>query len=241
LYISFGGGSNVKLDVDEVEDYSGYFPGKVFNVFYSGCTAVSVVSDVGQITKLEGNVPEEKEETLQFVYEKTKSLDFHPIGTVEEIYSSMDHSFSMDGRVVSFPVPVFGIVKVRYTTSADKYGFDFTASEKLCLNDKPPAALIVFQCSDQRSTKTVSNWYCNRKTITARIVDACTGDPVPNANITVDGVDKGQADESGLITLHDMVEGDHNIKITADGYVDSDADTLANDTFTVTYDADELD
>jgi hypothetical protein len=65
-------------------------------------------------------------------------------------------------------------------------------------------------------------------------VDACTGDPVEGASVTVDGQLMGTTDAEGVISCGMMLSGsEHTLVITATGYIDSEADTLCNDTFTV--------
>ena len=69
--------------------------------------------------------------------------------------------------------------------------------------------------------------------ITINVKDYATEITIEGATIYVDGSWKGATDAEGNITLKDIAVGDHTIKITKNGYLDSDLDDLANDTFTV--------
>ena len=65
------------------------------------------------------------------------------------------------------------------------------------------------------------------------VKDFATEVIIPGASVYVDGSFKGYTNEDGEITLYGISVGDHAIKLLATGYLDSDEDALANDTFTV--------
>ncbi len=64
---------------------------------------------------------------------------------------------------------------------------------------------------------------------TLQVRDYCTDEPIPNANITIDGV-AYTADANGYVVLGEMTTGQTlPMTITATGYHDTDVDTLNND------------
>jgi hypothetical protein len=65
------------------------------------------------------------------------------------------------------------------------------------------------------------------------VKDFATEVVIPGASVYVDGSYKGYTNDDGEITLYSLSVGDHAIKLLANGYLDSDEDALANDTFTV--------
>jgi len=69
--------------------------------------------------------------------------------------------------------------------------------------------------------------------ITINVKDYATEVAVESAMIYIDEVYAGTSDVDGNLTIDNIAIGDHNIKLTKTGYIDSDLDDLANDTFTV--------
>jgi hypothetical protein len=70
--------------------------------------------------------------------------------------------------------------------------------------------------------------------VTITITDACESQPVVGAQVTVDGVlIETVSGEDGKIHLGILTKGEHNIVVTAPGYVSSANDSLSNDSITV--------
>jgi hypothetical protein len=72
--------------------------------------------------------------------------------------------------------------------------------------------------------------------ITIQVKDFATEVVVVGAAVIIDGRWIGTTDDQGLLNVIGIRVGDHSIRIQASGYLDSDEDELANDTFTVTAD-----
>ncbi len=68
--------------------------------------------------------------------------------------------------------------------------------------------------------------------ITIRVSDNNSGDPVSGAQIYIDGTPKGATNGDGILVTR-ATPGQHPIKITHSEYIDSDEDSLSNDTITV--------
>ena len=69
--------------------------------------------------------------------------------------------------------------------------------------------------------------------ITITVKDYVSDIPVEEASIYIDGSYVGKTDSSGVLNVMAVTVGNHTIKMTADGYVDSIVDDLDNDNFTV--------
>lgn len=69
--------------------------------------------------------------------------------------------------------------------------------------------------------------------ITITVKDYITDAAVSGASVYIDGTLKGTTDTEGNLNISSIAVGEHTIKITKSGYENSDIDTLANDTFTV--------
>lgn len=66
-------------------------------------------------------------------------------------------------------------------------------------------------------------------TVDITVVDYCTGDPIPGARVET-SYGGGTADAQGRVTIGPMPKGARlSLRASADGYMDSSADTLRND------------
>lgn len=70
--------------------------------------------------------------------------------------------------------------------------------------------------------------------ITIKSQDYSSGVPIAGDAVTIDGEYVGVTDASGEIAVSGIAVGSHTIAFSKSGYKDSDADSLANDTFEVT-------
>lgn len=69
--------------------------------------------------------------------------------------------------------------------------------------------------------------------VTLTFVDACTGAPIPEATVEVDGVLKGETDAEGVIVIGTMTRGFHTVRASATQYIDTNLDSLDNEEFFV--------
>lgn len=72
-----------------------------------------------------------------------------------------------------------------------------------------------------------------QKSITVTVEDYATDADIEDVSVWLDSIYKGLTNASGELNIDDVPVGDHTIKMTKTGYVDSDQDDLSNDTFTV--------
>ena len=71
------------------------------------------------------------------------------------------------------------------------------------------------------------------KNLVLVVKDFATEVAVQGASVYADGSYRGYTNSDGELYLYNIAIGDHTIKLIAAGYLDSDEDELANDTFTV--------
>lgn len=71
------------------------------------------------------------------------------------------------------------------------------------------------------------------KDIVLNIKDYTTEVNVSNVEVYVDNIYRGNTDGNGNINIHFIQVGDHSLRLSCDGYLDSDEDDLSNSTFTV--------
>jgi hypothetical protein len=162
---------------------------------------------------------------------ETRKLLFTSGTTVVKIagYNSLDFSkpFSI-GRVCYKSNYIVGNASVPKGYAATNYYVYLQKKQRVGSDGKliDPEFLSI--------SKTVSNPIVGTKDIAILVKDFATDVVIPNAHIVIDGNWGGMTDENGLLTLKSVTVGDHKIVITATGYLNSDEDELANDTFTIT-------
>jgi len=71
------------------------------------------------------------------------------------------------------------------------------------------------------------------KNVTLKIVNRHTDAGIAGAEVTVDGTLMGTTDGDGRIFLGTLLQGTHTLFLRAGGFIDSDEDDLANDSFEV--------
>jgi hypothetical protein len=90
-------------------------------------------------------------------------------------------------------------------------------------------------CGDLLSVSTTVTSMENAvfRDVTINIKDYTSDVAVGDVEVYIDDVFRGTTDPFGNITLQDLQTGDHTLRFVASGYMASDEDELANDTFTV--------
>ena len=225
------GGGSIQLEDDQ--DYLGSYEGFYFKVIASS-PDYQLLHDFGDIKKIQKDATEVIEETIAIPREKSAQLSSVPLDGVQVVWSNLPSNFTLNQDTISFPNLQIGSMKVKYTRKFDRYNFDFLASEKQ--DGGPPQAVIVGTLGDDQDHLVYENM--GYKGITIRIVDACTGDPVNQATVTVDGMNELVTDADGKVELNAKL-GEHSLFVTAEGYINSDEDSLDNDSFMVKEDEDE--
>ncbi|MFA5049123.1 MAG: hypothetical protein WC516_08920 [Patescibacteria group bacterium] len=90
-------------------------------------------------------------------------------------------------------------------------------------------------CGDLLSVSTTVTSMENAvfRDVTINIKDYTSDVAVGDVEVYIDDVYRGTTDPLGNITLQDLQTGDHTLRLVASGYMSSDEDDLANETFTV--------
>jgi hypothetical protein len=133
------------------------------------------------------------------------------------------------GSRIILPDLTTGVLKVQYETSYDL--IDVTCSH--------PTYLLVSAESETLSGDFLVDFtdgYLTDiydKDVVMTVRDACSKETLPNASVYINGSFSGRTDSAGLIRLGSMKSGTYALRITRDGYTDTDKDTISNDYFTV--------
>ena len=93
---------------------------------------------------------------------------------------------------------------------------------------------IFSDCDRKTLSVTIAGAGSGARNVTINIKDYATEVDLETATIYVDGSYKGGTDSDGNVYISNVSVGDHTLRITKSGYLNSDLDDLANDTFTVT-------
>jgi len=67
------------------------------------------------------------------------------------------------------------------------------------------------------------------RNIAIRVVARDGGGALDNVSVYIDGLFRGITDADGIINIDGIMTGSHSLKLTRDGFVDSDLDNLYND------------
>jgi len=125
---------------------------------------------------------------------------------------------------------IYGIASVTYT-------YAYTSIKFLPINIGKQILLACRTCDESENCTSVTEEIVDQvfDDVTLTISDACeSGIKVPGAQVEVDGeLIDGVTDAGGQIHVGLLAKGIHTIKVTAPGYVDSDADYLSNDVIIV--------
>ena len=116
-----------------------------------------------------------------------------------------------------------GILKIKYQTMYDRI-------EVHCTEE---ASVLLEAIKEDRYGHITLKWKPETREVYLTVRDACTRTIIPSVYVWVDGKYVGTTDLQGRIYLGKLKVGTHSLKMSKHGYQDSDSDTIANDSFTV--------
>ena len=71
------------------------------------------------------------------------------------------------------------------------------------------------------------------KDVKLRIIDYNTDAVISGATIFIDAVNEGVTDINGELMVYGILTGSHAVRVVASGFLDTDVDSLANDTIII--------
>jgi len=140
----------------------------------------------------------------------------------------------------------FCVIEVTYTVQFSKYKFSSgSAGETLliavstCIGNSVKASITAtFEdissscCCSSSSISSVSA--VQTTSVTLLYKDFVTGAVLEGVSVSVDGVRKGTTNAKGEITIYDIrTNRTHTLKASKEGYLTTDSDSLANDSFVI--------
>lgn len=133
------------------------------------------------------------------------------------------------GSRLVLPSSVTGVLKVKYETSYDL--IDITCSNPIYVLISAESEKLSGDYIVDFTDGYLTDVYDKDVVVTVR--DACTKETLSNASVYINGNFSGRTDSGGVIRLGSMKSGSYALRITRDGYTDTDKDTIMNDYFTV--------
>jgi len=208
-------------------------------IFSKGEDALNIFSSIGNVQIVQGTFSYSIEEDISFTRDNTGSLSYVPIGSV---------SYTWFGRGIINPVFVgreillqenpeaedakkfLGIMRCTYSTVGKR------ATLNVSSLDEEVGVLVAVERGADLASATINYEadLSNPIPISLRVSDFCSDLPVDVVSVYVDGNFKGWTNIEGILYIGELRPGTmHTLKMTREGYVDSDLDILYNDSFTV--------
>ena len=185
---------------------------------------LQVDSTMGTVTIEGHNIPLEVEEEIVFANTQEESL-MYPTSSIKswEWLGRNGGTPLFNGKTITLPNKVYGVLKVNYISYYDS----------IKLRSDNEGKVLVYAWNGSRSGNIVIDYTTETKPVYLTVKDACTKTIIPGASVFVDGQFVGLTDNNGRIFLGELRVGEHQLKITAQNYQDSDRDTIANDKFII--------
>jgi len=151
--------------------------------------------------------------------------------TIRPIYKNGSKTLNVEEFVDDFD-HYYAMADISYYTLYKTYGVNVPASYTLSTIQ---VAFRFATCGVKGISISVSGTDDSalRRDITLNVKDWATEVDVSGVTVYVDGTWKGSTDGDGNISLSNITVGDHTLRLTKSGYLNSDLDDLANDSFTV--------
>jgi hypothetical protein len=222
---------NLELNSEDNEGKSEFAPNgideAIIRLYKTSSAQVYFRRTYGTWRQVTTRVPIEVEEDVEFDWSKEEQLYYLPDGAVtwEWLGTPVGRDPVFDGTFIRTSAEVLGILRCTYTTLVDQYG--------LKSDEEIPIMVFAYQgvLRDFLTVNFAGDGE-DRKQYEVRVLDYCTGDPVPGATVYVNGVSYGQTANDGRVQVGTYTTGSENtLRIVKSGYLDSDNDSIRNDSF----------
>ncbi len=237
------GSRSIALELDNHYNISVY--GQQKSVFAPGESAylkmmpgvsASYRSSAGSISRQASNVPYVHVENVSFAMTRSASLQFAPNGSVS--WEWLGHSGGsplFEGRTVTLQSDTVGVLRCQYTVMGTRLRL-LVNNWDMGLHEAMEVIVVAVAGEQQASALVRYSRDAEMEPVPydLSVSDFCSGEVVSGVHVYLDGVSVGTTNASGRIHLGELKPGTiHQLKMTKDGYIDSDNDVLHNDSFTV--------
>jgi hypothetical protein len=202
--------------------------------------------NTGEVTKIASSVPILiEDEIVCFALSSEETLSYTPIpGTLTLTWegNNIIANYIIDGKQIVLPQEIVGVARCSYQTLCDKLMVLYTG-DAVEMN----VLLVVYNTYTTDSGESARNMgsilipYAGEQAVrrvVLTIKDYCSGNVIPHAHVVLSGTNYAAtdftADVYGEVDFGELIVGNtYDLAITAGGYIDSTADNLRNDSFTV--------
>lgn len=218
----------ILLDDEKNLGQTVFTPGQTAHLrVYSGGLAPALRATGGSVRVTARRVRETIEEFAVFFRSDSFTLKRPGLRIVDYAWVSggLAPALIMADGALALSAPFTGVCRVRYTAEFDRA--EYTASQSV--------KAVVWAETEGRLGHIVLDFagVDTPRLVNIVVKDACTREPVPGADVRVDGVRIGLTGVDGAVSAGLLGRGTHSLRITADGYKDSDKDVIRNDRFTL--------
>jgi len=192
-------------------------------------------SSLGDLSLANSNILYDYEEEINFVIEKTGELKYTPHGEVTYRWIGNNGGTPLfSNSLITLPSEVIGILSCSYKAMGDR----LKLSNAVFTDDEYPVLCVAIYSDDDNISTTVNfdrGAVPIDVSLEVQVLDMCTGDPIPDATVTIAGIGTGTTDENGIFSAIDKVKTgvSYEIRTSALDYVTSDLDFIKNDKFTI--------
>jgi len=192
-------------------------------------------SNLGTLSLANSDVLFDFEEEIHFIISSIETLSHLPDGDVTYSWIGNDGGTPLfSGSLITITSDVIGILMCSYKTYGDRLKLSNAVSDE----DEYDVLCVASYGDDNNISTTVgfsNDEVPTEVSLEVRVIDMCTGDPIPGATVLVEGFSSGITDEDGLFNPGGKIltGSSYDILVSAPDYVTSDIDFIKNDSFTV--------
>lgn len=245
-----GGGVDLSLELDAeknqevygVESKTRFAPGETayLKLISSSDESYTIDCSYGTPRRQATNIPYSVTENLTFAKETQATLSHLPMNTVTWDWIGNDGGTPLfTNRLVEISEEDVAVLHCEYQTLGDRLRLVVSNSQMTsCGYDEISVLVHVTQGEETTSTSVT---YSTAEgggapvPVELKVADFCDKETMlEDVAVYIDGVNKGQTNSNGVLYIGEYVPGTtHTLHMTKDGYRDSDADPLSNDSFMV--------
>ncbi|KJR41317.1 hypothetical protein MCHI_002786 [Candidatus Magnetoovum chiemensis] len=236
--IESAGSYRLELNSEDNGSKSAFTPvvDESFIRLYPGGTSPSLWANVGTVSMRSSDQRADYTEYLTIANSNSASLAYLPVGRVQTSWQGAHLGGSVgitfDGQTVNFSSAVSGILKCTY-----QYSYDLL---KATCRDVTEMFIVASKTALGLYGDITVDFTAEAETVETilTVYHGCSKNVIANASVYV-GVSpseqtyRGKTNANGQLKLGMMSKGRYSVKATAAGYQSTDADTIANDWFTV--------
>lgn len=220
----------LELDVEANEEKTTFTAGdKVYLRFlFANDDPYTIKASMGTAKTEATNVhyPIEDEE-VQFPNEDSADLRYVPCdGVTYDWIGNAPETPVFSGRKVMLNEPAVAILNCEYETKGDRLSIKSDTAGTVLI--------VVIQGENQASLSLTFEGVGESIDYELEVADYCNDGVLAGVTVFFDGVDIGQTNENGIVSLGKLVpKSTHTLKMSKSGYIDSENDKLNNDSFVV--------